>query len=117
MIKFAIIAPRRDIAHGITQAVLLKQELGRGTVVFNLGSGSTVCLKDLVQDVVEQIGLDVRLNFGVRDYARFEPKHMAADISQAKKLLHWEPRTNFAYAVWKLARESFPDLKLKKPRA
>jgi len=107
----------QDIARGITQAVLRKPELGPGTHVFNLGSGSTVCLKELVRDVVEQLGLDVRLNFGARDYARFEPKYLAADISQAKELLHWRPRVNFASAIWELARESFPDLKLKKPRA
>jgi UDP-glucose 4-epimerase len=107
----------KDIAHGITQAVLQRQELGRGTHVFNLGSGSDICLKELVLDVVEQIGLDVKLNFGARDYARFEPMFLAADISRAREVLHWRPRTNFPYAIWALARESFPDLKLKKPRS
>jgi UDP-glucose 4-epimerase len=105
-----------DIAHGITQAVLMRRGLGAGTHVFNLGSGSTVCLKELVQDLVEQIGLDVRLNFGARDYARFEPKYLAADISQARELLQWQPRSNFPHAIWELARESFPSLKLKEPR-
>jgi UDP-glucose 4-epimerase len=105
-----------DIARGIAQAVLLGEELGRGTHVFNLGSGSTMTVKELVHDVVEQIGLDVELNFGARDYARFEPKHMVADISQAEKLLRWKPRTNFAYAIWELACDSFPELKLRKPR-
>ncbi|MGO8700718.1 MAG: NAD-dependent epimerase/dehydratase family protein [Limisphaerales bacterium] len=105
-----------DVAGGIAQAVLRRQALGRDTHVFNLGSGRTVCLKELIQDVIEQIGLDVRLNFGRRDYARFEPKHLVADITRAKEQLHWEPRTNFAYAIWQLARESFPELTLKKPR-
>lgn len=106
-----------DIAQGIMQAVLRKHELGKGTHVFNLGSGSTVRLKELMQDVVEQLGLEVRLNFGARDYARFEPKYLAADISLAQGLLDWRPRTNFAYAIWELARESFPDLPVRKPRA
>ncbi len=86
------------------------------TQVFNLGSGSTICLKALVEDVAGQIGLDVKLNFGARDYARFEPKYLAADISRAADLLNWRPQINFAYAVWQLAHESFPHLKLKKPR-
>jgi nucleoside-diphosphate-sugar epimerase len=107
----------RDIARGIAQAVVRRQALGDGTQVFNLGSGSTISLKVLVCDVVEQIGLDVRLNFGARDYARFEPKCLAADISRAKELLHWRPSTNFAFAIWELARESFPELKTKQPRA
>jgi nucleoside-diphosphate-sugar epimerase len=106
-----------DIADGIAQAVLLRRALGRDTQVFNLGSGGTACLKELIRGVVEQIGLDIQLNFGARDYARFEPKHLVADIKRAKEQLHWEPRTNFAYAIWELARESFPELALKKPRA
>jgi nucleoside-diphosphate-sugar epimerase len=106
-----------DIVRGISQAILLREEVEADTQVFNLGSGSTVSLKTLVEDVADQIGLKVRLNFGARDYARFEPMYLAADISRAGTLLNWRPQVNFAYAVWELARESFPSLKLKKPKA
>jgi UDP-glucose 4-epimerase len=104
-----------DVARGIQQAILRREELGLDTQVFNLGSGSTVPLKALVEDVVGQIGLDVRLNFGARDYARFEPKYLAANIARANARLDWRPQINFAHAIWELARESFPSLKLKEP--
>ncbi len=106
-----------DVARGIKQALLLREELEADTQVFNLGSGSTAPLRTLVEDVADQIGLNVQLNFGARDYARFEPKYLAADISRAGALLNWRPRINFAHAIWELARESFPSLKLKKPKA
>jgi nucleoside-diphosphate-sugar epimerase len=106
-----------DIARGIKQAVLLREELEPETQVFNLGSGSLACLRTLVENVVDQLGLKVRLNFGARDYAKFEPKYLAADISRADARLNWRPQINFARAIWELARESFPSLKLKKPKA
>jgi nucleoside-diphosphate-sugar epimerase len=59
----------------------------------------------------------VQLNFGARDYARFEPMYLAADISRARTLLNWRPKINFAHAIWELAQESFPSLKLKQPGA
>jgi UDP-glucose 4-epimerase len=106
-----------DIARGIKQAILLREELATDTQVFNLGSGSTASLHTLIEDVVDQIGLKVRLNFGARDYARFEPKYLAADIARADARLNWRPQINFAHAIWELARESFPSLNLKQPRA
>ncbi len=106
-----------DIVQGITQSILHGSEFGASLQVFNLGSSNKACLKDFLQDVVKQIELDVELNFGACDYIRFEPKHLVADISHAEKLLGWKPQINFAYAVWELAREDFPSLKLKKPKA
>ena len=105
-----------DIAEGITQSMLLRQDLGPGTHVFNLGSASEVRLRELVEDVVDQLGLKMELKFCARDYVRFEPKFLSADISRACQILKWRPRTNFAYAIWRLAQESFPTLQVKKPR-
>ena len=78
-------------------------------------SGSTISLRKLIEDLVKDLGLEVKLNFGARDYLQFEPKYLVADISRARRFLNWQPRTNFAYAIWQLARESFPSLRLKQP--
>jgi UDP-glucose 4-epimerase len=105
-----------DIAHGISQAILKREEFGLDTRIFNLGSSNTQCLRKLIEEVAEDLGLQVTLEFGARDYARFEPMFLAADISTARALLGWQPRINFAYAIWQLAQESFPSLKLREPR-
>ncbi len=104
-----------DIVHGISQAILKREEFGLDTRIFNLGSSNTQCLRKLIEEVVEDLGLQVTLNFGARDYARFEPMFLAADISTARTLLGWQPRINFDYAIWQLAQESFPSLKLREP--
>jgi hypothetical protein len=39
-----------------------------------------------------------------------------ADATRAKKGLKWEARTSLAYAVWELARASFPNVKVRKPK-
>ena len=75
----------------------------------------TLPLRPLVQGLVNELGLKVILNFGARDYAPFEPKYLVADISLARAVLGWDPKINFAYAIWQLAQESFPTLKLKQP--
>ena len=105
-----------DIAHAIALAILQGPASGQPAQIFNLGSGSVQPLRPLVEGVIEQLGLDVSLRFGEKALSPFEPKHLASDIGRARAQLQWEPRVNFAYAVWQLAQESFPSLKLTEPR-
>lgn len=105
-----------DIARGIVLAVARRSALPEEAQVFNLGSGSNASLKQLVTGVAAELGLEVELKFGARNYSPFEPRHLVADISRARHLLGWQPQTNFAYAVWQLAQTSFPNLKLKQPK-
>ena len=104
-----------DIAQGVSQAVLQRAQSPEQAKVFNLGSGSRKPLRSLVEDVVSELGLVIELSFGGRPLTKFEPKHLVADITCAQAELDWRPRVNFAYAVWQLARESFPSLNLKQP--
>ena len=86
---------------------------GRSKVASPLPLSDT--LRQLVERVVAELGLDVRLDFGARDYSPFEPKYLVADAARARTQLGWQAETNFAHALWQLARESFPSLKLKEP--
>jgi nucleoside-diphosphate-sugar epimerase len=88
----------------------------KAPAVFNVGSGQSQTLRDLIQRVVEELALPVSLSFGARPYGPFEPMHLVADISRARLELGWKPQHNLAHAVWQLARDSFPDLKLKQPQ-
>ena len=105
-----------DIAHAIVLAILQGPASGQPAQVFNLGSGSLQPLRSLVEGVVEELGLEVSLRFGERELIQFEPKHLVGDIALARTRLEWQPRLNVAYAIWQLARESFPVLKLNEPR-
>ena len=106
----------QDIAAGVLAAAFSDGRCSHPLRVYNLGSGTTLPLKQLIERVVLELDLDVRLNFGVRDYARFEPRFMVADGSLALDALGWRPRVSLAYAVWQLAQESFPALKLRQPQ-
>ena len=103
-----------DVAWGVVRAALDDQRIPLR--VFNLGSGRAIPLRDLVEEVVEQLGLQVRLNFGARPYARFEPMHLVADPAYARNCLGWEPRTALPYAVWQLAKTSFSGLEVREPQ-
>jgi nucleoside-diphosphate-sugar epimerase len=105
-----------DIAHGIALAVWKRAELPPEAQVFNLGSGKVIPLRKLIEDVVAELGLNVALKFGARDYVPSEPKLLGADTARARQLLGWQPRVNFAYAIWQLARESYPSLQLSEPK-
>jgi UDP-glucose 4-epimerase len=104
-----------DIAAGIWAAVRTPPPSPRPARVFNLGSGNTTPLKELVQQVVAQLDLRVELNFGARDYSPHEPMHLAADTQLAQRELGWKPEHNLAHAVWELAREAFPQLEVREP--
>lgn len=105
-----------DVAHGIALAVAKRNALPPEPQVFNFGSGGTATLRQLIESVVAQLGLEVNLNFGARNHSPSEPKFVVADTTRARKILGWQPQTNFAYAVWELAQASFPSLKLKQPK-
>jgi nucleoside-diphosphate-sugar epimerase len=106
----------QDIAAGILAAAFFGGHRPQPLRVYNLGSGATISLKRLIEQVVSELDLDVKLNFGVRDYARFEPRFMVANAWLALTALGWRPQVNVAYAVWQLAQESFPALKLRRPQ-
>ncbi len=105
-----------DVAHGVALAVAKRGELPAAAQVFNFGSGSRATLRQLIEGVVRELGLAATLQFGARPHAPHEPMHLVADTTRAQRLLQWQPQTNLAYAVWQLARESFPTLNLKQPR-
>lgn len=105
-----------DIAHGVSQAILQDAHSREGAKVFNLGSGELISLRQLVEGTVTELGLAIDLSFGGRQLTRFEPKYLVADTARTHAELGWRPRINFAYAIWQLAQESFPSLKIKQPR-
>jgi nucleoside-diphosphate-sugar epimerase len=105
-----------DIAHAIALSVLQGPTAGQPAQIFNLGSGSLQPLRSLVEGVVEELGLEISLRFGARELIQFEPNHLVGDIARARARLQWQPQVNFPYAIWQLARESFPALKINEPR-
>jgi UDP-glucose 4-epimerase len=82
---------------------------------FNLGGGISLPLREVLLNVCEQLQLNVDMVFGASRMHPFEPTYSVADISHAREKLGWSPETNLAFAVWELAQQITPSLKLRKP--
>lgn len=103
----------RDIARGVLQATIFWQMTPTEAAIFNLGSDRTESLQILIKAVAEELQLNVKLD--VVSHAA-KPQFLVANVSRARAKLNWQPQINFAYALWELAQELFPNLKLNKPR-
>lgn len=103
-----------DIARGVIAAAFARSE--HQPAIFNLGSGDTRTLRELVISVMQDLGIDVDVRFGARAYSPHEQMFMAADITSANRKLGWKLQENVAQAVWELARSSFPTLKIDNPK-
>ena len=103
-----------DMAAGVLAAALAGPET-EAVQAFNLGTGDTRTLRELVTSVIDQLGLNVDVEFGARPHAMGEPMFMVPDMTHTRETLGWQARENVAYAVWRLAQRSFPSLVTKEP--
>jgi nucleoside-diphosphate-sugar epimerase len=82
---------------------------------FNLGSGLNLPLRTVIENICAELELNVDLVFGEVRMHPYEPHYSVANTTRAEELLGWKPQTSLAYAVWELAQEIAPSLKLKCP--
>lgn len=106
----------RDIAAGIVLAMEAEYQGKRDAHIYNLGSGCTDPLRSVIERVVADLDLQVELVFGAREPGRFDPPFLVANIARAARGLGWAPTHNLSHAVWQLARESFPALRVREPQ-
>lgn len=102
-----------DIADAVSRIVERDQE----SLIekFNLGGGQSQPLRRMIEEVCADLHLDAKLQFGKVAMHPHEPQHSVADISRAQEVLGWRPETRLSYAVWELAQQVAPELKLRKP--
>lgn len=103
----------QDVAEAI--CLILEKGEDPSRNVFNVGSGRSIALKEIVLDVVDQLGLAVDIRFGDLPFHPQEPMHLVADIGRIQAL-GWQPRVNLPYAVWQLAQTQFPELPVNRPQ-
>lgn len=101
----------------IARAVLMVIERNPDNLIekFNLGSGDSLPLRDLVTQVCNELEITPDLRFGEVPMHPYEPHHSVADIASARKALGWEPRHRLSHAVWELARQTHPTLSCNEP--
>ena len=82
-----------DIANGVLAAVVAT----RGYEVINLGSDSPIVLNDAIRLITELVGREAKVRHQERHPADVEATW--ADISKARRLLGWQPQTDFGSGV------------------
>lgn len=71
-----------------------KDDTVSGGSVFNIGSGESTSILDVVNKLLEMMDHPVEVNPGAVETRNDEIQIIEADISQAKEILNWEPRTS-----------------------
>jgi nucleoside-diphosphate-sugar epimerase len=102
-----------DIADAVLRVI--ERENGALMEKFNLGSGLSLPLRTVIENVCAELGLKVDLEFGESQMHPYEPHYSVANIVRAEAQLGWKPRTSLAYSVWELAQDMAPSLKLTRP--
>ena len=103
----------QDVANAIL--LVLLQDSAPRVDTYNVGSGSRVPLRDLVEDVVSKLDMEVTLSFSKESPKPPEPMHLVADTRRAQRELGWRAKTSIVRAVWELAAELYPNLRLRQP--
>ncbi len=90
---------RRDFTYveDVAKGVLAALTATRGYEVINLGSDKPIVLNDAIRLVTELVGRQARVRHEERHPADVEATW--ADISKARRLLGWQPETDFASGV------------------
>jgi nucleoside-diphosphate-sugar epimerase len=104
-----------DIARAVLQVI--EREPDALIETFNLGSGTGLKLRVIIETVCQALGLKADLRFGEHQPPPYEPDHLVANIAKARAAFGWAPRTSLARAVWELAGEIAPSLRLRRPEA
>lgn len=60
---------------------------------FNIGSGKTILLKKVVDQIKELLDVDLEISYGARPYSNNQIMHLQADISKLSST-GWTPSTN-----------------------
>jgi UDP-glucose 4-epimerase len=66
--------------------------------VFNIGAGNNVSVNDVVGRIINLSGKSIEPRY---EPPKVEPQHTLADISKAKRFLHWSPATDFTEGISK----------------
>lgn len=66
---------------------------------FNVGSGVGMTLRDVVAEIVKQVGLADHVVFGARQPPAGDPAYVVADISRIRRELGWQPKVGIEAGI------------------
>jgi UDP-glucose 4-epimerase len=79
----------------------LKAAEYEGFGIFNIGSGKSFSVKEIVDKIIQVHGKDISVEF-TNEKRKNETLDCYADINKAKELLNWQPTISFDQGLKKL---------------
>jgi nucleoside-diphosphate-sugar epimerase len=94
------LAPRRDYVYidDLIDALVLSMAPREQFAVYNIGSGYSLSVTDVIKTVQSEIGTDKKV-VSHNDVRKNEIDDVVADISKAKKDMGWSPKYSFAEGI------------------
>lgn len=89
-----------DVASAIT--AVLKNKSASG--IFNLGSGTALSLRTMIENIRDLIDKDLILGFGELAYRSDQVMHLEANISRLKLMASWTPNFDFETGIEKTVK-------------
>lgn len=66
---------------------------------FNIGTGLQSTIKNFVETAIKTTGKNIKLKWGSLENRKWDTDNWVADISKAKQLLNWVPKTNLEQGI------------------
>ena len=74
----------------VVKAIVMTASISEGGV-FNLGSGSSVAVRDVVNKIYDAIRLDLRPSFGTLPMRQDQQMYLQSDITKLLSMSSWKP--------------------------
>jgi UDP-glucose 4-epimerase len=100
------------IADAIKALVSLKDHLN-ATGVFNLASGSSYPIREIVTFIRDKINLNLETGLGTVDYPQGQIMHLQADVRKLQNAIDWKPETS----IWQGLEATIRDYQETRERA
>lgn len=102
--KMSLVSPKtaRDFIYinDIVDAYLKIDELKNNPgEYFNIGTGLQSTIKNFVETAIKITGKNIKLKWGSLENRNWDTDNWVADISKAKQLLNWAPKTNLEQGI------------------
>ncbi|MCK4359519.1 MAG: GDP-mannose 4,6-dehydratase [Candidatus Cloacimonetes bacterium] len=101
-------SPKRDYIHvnDIIDAYIMAIDYQYSNLeIFNIGSGTSISVQELVSLILDEFDNTIEVNF-LNIERKNEALDTVADISKAKSLLGWEPKTSLRKGLKDLMRKN-----------
>lgn len=105
---------RRDFTHvsDVVDGILRILKNNLGYQIYNLGTGKTVILRDMIKIISEHLGHDQMPEMEFRDFGAGEAVITYADITKARKILGYSPKMEIReglkeYVNWYLKEKGY----------